>query len=98
MKKYEYGCSHQMCSVRKGVLRNFAKFTGKQLRPATLSKKRFWNMCFPANFVKFLRTPSLQTTSERLLLPILFSHLSQSSLSCCQDSAGGKNWLLTLHF
>ena len=50
----------------KGVLRDFAKFTGKhlwRLRPATLSKKRFWQRWFPMNFVKFLRTPFLQTTS-----------------------------------
>ena len=44
---------------KKGVLRNFAKFTGKYLcrspffnkvtclRPATLLKKRFWHRCFP---------------------------------------------------
>ena len=44
--------SHWGCSVEKGVLRNFAKFTGKDLcqslffnkdaglRPATLLKKR----------------------------------------------------------
>ena len=56
---------------KKGVLRNFAKFTGKQpwqslffnkvagLRPATLLKKRLWHRCFPVNFVKFLRTPFL---------------------------------------
>ena len=54
------------CSV-KGVLRNFAKFTGKHMcqslflnkfagfRPAFLLKKRLWNRCFP--FAKFLRTP-----------------------------------------
>ena len=29
------------------------------LRPATLLKKRLWHMCFPVNFVKFLRTPFL---------------------------------------
>ena len=55
--------------VRKGVLRNFAKFTRKHLcqslffnkvaglRPATLLKKRLWHRCFPVNFVKFLRAP-----------------------------------------
>ena len=54
---------------KKGVLRNFTKFTGKHLcqslffnkvaglRPATLLKKRLWHRCFPVNFVKFLRTP-----------------------------------------
>ena len=53
---------------RKGVLRNFAKFTGKRLcqslffnkvaglRSATVFKKRLWHMCFPVNFAKFLRT------------------------------------------
>ena len=56
-------------------LRNFTKFTGKQLcqslffnkvaglRPATLLKKRFWHRFFPVNFVKFLRTPFFQNTS-----------------------------------
>ena len=52
--------SHQGCSIKKGVLRNFTKFTGNHLcqslsfnkvtglRPATLLKM---------NFVEFLRTP-----------------------------------------
>ena len=75
--------SHQRCSVRQGVLRNFTKFTGKHLcqslffnkvagvRPAFLLKKKLWNRCFPVNFVKFLRTPCLQNTSGRLLLYFL---------------------------
>ena len=49
---------------KKGVLKNFAKFTGKHLcqslfsnkvaglRAATLLKKRFWHRCFPMNFVQ----------------------------------------------
>ena len=53
----------------KGVLKNFAKFTGKHLckslffekvtglRPATLLTKRLWHWCFPLNVAKFLRTP-----------------------------------------
>ena len=72
--------SHRRCSARKGVLRNFALFTGKHqcqrlffnkvagLRPVTLAKKRLWHRCFSANFAKFLRTPLLQNTSGRLLL------------------------------
>ena len=76
--------SHQRCSIKKGVLRNFTKFTGKHLcqslffnkvaglRLATLLKKRLWHRCFPVNFVKFLRTPVLQNTSGRLLLLHLF--------------------------
>ena len=42
------------CFYKKGVLRNFTKFTG--LRPATLLKKKLWRRCFPGNSVKFLRT------------------------------------------
>ena len=61
--------SHQRCSMEKGVLRNFTKFTGKHLcqsfffnkvaglSPATLLKKRLWYVCFPVNFAKFLRIP-----------------------------------------
>ena len=53
---------------KKGVLRNFAKFTGKHLcqglflnrvaglSPATLLKQRLCHRCFPVNFAKFLRT------------------------------------------
>ena len=60
-------CPEVFC--KKGVLRYFAKFTGKHLhqsfffnkvaglRPANSLKKRFWHRCFPVSFVKFLRTP-----------------------------------------
>ena len=67
--------------MKKGVLRIFAKFTGKHLcqslffnkvaglRPqATLLKKRLWHRCFPVNFAKILRTPFLLNTSGRRLL------------------------------
>ena len=67
--------------MKKGVLGNFAKFTGKYLcqsfffnkvagLPTTLLKKRLWHRCFPVNFAKFLRTPFLENTSGRLLLSI----------------------------
>ena len=77
--------SRRRCSVRKGIHRNFTKFTGKHLchslflnkvsglRPATLLKKKLWHSYFPVNFMKFLRTPFLQNTSGRLLLELLFS-------------------------
>ena len=68
---------------KKGVLRNFAKFTRKHLcqslfvnkvtglRPATLLKKRLWHRCFPVNFTKFLRVPFLKEHIWWLLLGIL---------------------------
>ena len=45
---------------RKGVLRNFGKFTGKHLCQSlfieSLLKNRLWHWCFPLNFAKFLKT------------------------------------------
>ena len=73
--------SHRGCSVKKGVLRNFTKCTGKHLcqslffnkvkglRPATLFKKRLRHRCFPVNFAKFLRTSFLQNTPASEHLP-----------------------------
>ena len=51
-----------------GVLRNFAKLTGKhlchrlffnKLQSANLLKTSLWHRCFPVNFAKVLRTPFL---------------------------------------
>ena len=65
--------SHQRCSIKKGFLKNLAKFIGKHLsqslffnkvaslRLATLLKKRLWHRCFPVKFAKFLRTPFYRT-------------------------------------
>ena len=45
------------CSVKKGVLRNFAKFTGKHLCQRLffnkVAKKRLWHRCFHMIFEKF---------------------------------------------
>ena len=81
----QYRRNHQRCSVKKGVLGNFATFTGKHLcqslffnkvgglRPAALSKKTLWHRCFPVNFEKFQRTPFLQKSSGRLYLSVIFA-------------------------
>ena len=79
--KNPYKSSRRRCSLKKCVLRNFAKFIGKHLyqglffnkvaglRPANLLKKKLWHKCFPVNFEKFLGAPLLQNTSGRLFLP-----------------------------
>ena len=41
---------------KKAVIRNFAKFTGKNKVPGL--------KCFPVNFAKFLKTPFLQNTYD----------------------------------
>ena len=58
--------SHRWCSVKKGVLRNFARFTGRHLCQSLFFNS--WHRCFPVNFAKFLRTPFQQDTSRQLLL------------------------------
>ena len=80
--------SHRRCFVKKDVIRNFVKFTGKHLcqglffnkvadlKPATLLKKRLWRRRFPVNFVKFVRTSFLHNISGRLLLISEMSKMS----------------------
>ena len=75
------------CSIKKGVLKNFAKFTEKHLyqnlffngvaclRPAILLKKKLWHRRFPVNFTRSLRTPFSQNTSRRLLMMLCISLL-----------------------
>ena len=65
--------------MKKGDVKNFAKFIGKHLpqslffnkvpglRTTTLSKKRLWRRCFPINFAKFLGTSFRQNSSGGLL-------------------------------
>ena len=86
---YNFKSSYRKCSVRKGVLRNFAKFTVKHvrqslffnkvagLRLATLLKKRLWDRCFPVNFAKFLTAP------------FLTEHLWAISSACCKIHSRG---------
>ena len=60
-----------------GVLKNFTKFTGKNLYQSlyfnkvaacNFLKKKIGYRYFPVNFAKFLRTPFLQNNSGRLLV------------------------------
>ena len=71
---------HRRCSIKKGFLRNFAKFTGKHLlqslffnkvvglQVCNFIKKEALAQMFSCEFCKFLRTPLLQNTSGQLLL------------------------------
>ena len=63
-----------------GVLRNFAKLTGKHLcqglffnkvaglRSAILFKKRLWHRCFPLNFAKIFKNTFFTEHLRWLLL------------------------------
>ena len=68
------------CSSKKGILEKLAKLTAKHLsqsfffnqaagpEPCNFFKKKLRNRCFLVNFAKFLRTPILSNSWERLLL------------------------------
>ena len=102
--------SHRRCSIEKGVLKNFAKFTENHLcqslffnkveglRPKTLLKKRLWHRCFLVNFAKFFRTSFLQNTSGRLLLvhQLLFDRVMNTPLKFGEtlSSIAKSNYLL----
>ena len=71
--------SHQTCSMKNAVLKNFAIFTGKHLSwnifliilralAWNLIKKRLQHRCFPGNIAKFLRTHILNNICERVFL------------------------------
>ena len=83
------------CSVKKGILKNFAKFTGKDLcqslfsnkvaslRPATLLKKRIWHSLF----LRILRnfTPPVAAPAIRKLVKLKSSialKFFKSAVSC----------------
>ena len=69
--------SHQRCSIKKAVLKNFAIFTRKYLcwsnktaglKVCCFIKKRLQHRCLPMCFAKILRTSILKNIYERLLL------------------------------
>ena len=75
------------CSVKKVVLRNFAKLIRKHLcqslffnKVSTLLKKKLWHKCFPANYAIFLKTSFLTEHLRWLLLSFIGCTVIGSSL------------------
>ena len=90
-----YRSRHRMCSVKKGVLKNFAKFIEKQLcqslffnkvaglKSKTLLKKELWHRRISMNFAKFLRRPFYRTPLGDCFCPYLNSfHSVLFTLTC----------------
>ena len=75
---------HQRCSVRKGVPRNFTKFTGKHVC------QRLWHTCFAVNLPKFLRTLFSQNTSGPLLLQGVLHLFTSQKYIFQKQSFGGS--------
>ena len=81
-------------SVKKGVFKSFAKFSGKHLcwslfftkvvglSPETLLKMRLQHRCFPVNFSKFSRPPFLHNTSGISYCYLIANMLSWEFMTC----------------
>ena len=67
---------------KKGVLKNFAKFTGKHLCQSLFFDKvaGLRHRCFPLNFAKFLRTSFIIEHLRYLLLIISFREACRDKL------------------
>ena len=63
--------SHRKCSVKNGVLKNFAIFPGTQCQISFLKKLQARPAALLMNFAKFLKIPIWQNICERLLLAML---------------------------
>ena len=76
--------SHWRCSVRKGVLRNSAKFTGKHLCQSLLFKKEILVQVFSCKFCEISQitffTEHLRTTASEICF--FWSHLFCKKVSC----------------
>ena len=56
---FRKGSSHRMCSVGKGVFRNFAKFTRKHIKTCNFIKNKTMAQVFSSEFCKTsMNTPS----------------------------------------
>ena len=94
----------QKVSVRKGVLRNFAKLTGKDLYKSLFYNKVAGEICnfiiketlaqcFPVNFAKFLRTTFYIEHLWWLLLSVFTTIAAVSSLLFSQKFSIIDIWI-----
>ena len=70
-------------ALSKGVLKIFAKFTGKYLCQSLgfIKREALARCCFPLNFPKFLRTVFLQNTSDGCFQLLLWKNNCSSQHS-----------------
>ena len=71
-----YRSSHRRSSIKKGVLKNFAKFTGKHpCQSSFFNKVVGWDTehrSFPVNCRKFLKIPFYRTAASLFIYLYLF--------------------------
>ena len=79
--------SQQRFSARNGVLRNFAKFTGKTPVPESCNfiKKKTLTQVFSCEFCEISMNTFLQNISGRLLLAFVYTTEYSLFLKCTQN-------------
>ena len=93
---------YRKCSVRKGVLENFANFTGKYLcwslfiwscKPSACKffKNRLQHKCFPVKFAKVLRIPIFRNICKRLLLEVFYKKAHSEKLCNIRSTKVASN-------
>ena len=86
--------SQRRRSVKKGAVRNFAKFTGKQL-----CQSLFFNKVAGLEFCKISKSMFLQNTSRRLLLLYLFLfHKGKDTSAISQPSVQHLVYVFPIFF
>ena len=97
-------------TAKKGVLKNFAKFTEKYhcwnlffnkvagLRSATLLKKRIQHRCFSVNFAKFLGAPYFYSMLLQRVAFLVFINLGAVGWSILYISYGGEAWVGCVYY
>ena len=63
-----YRSSHQRCSIKKGVFKNFAKFTWKHQCKSLFFKKETLAQVFSCGFCKIINNTYLKSIFKRLFL------------------------------
>ena len=89
--------SHRWCSVRKGILRNFAKFTGKHLCQSHFFKKETLEQVFPCEFCEICNNALfpeylLTTASYAYVTIVIYSYSTYYCCKKCNQLLIRKKW------
>ena len=105
---YTNRSSHQRCSVRKGVLRNFAKFTEKQIcQSASVLSNKLLHVCMLSKLAMFIqaklsfsyfRQVNLRKSSKKMVKQNLMINigLKRSRYFCCQSLYHSLSFIVPL--
>ena len=87
--------NHRRCSVRRGVLRNFTKFTGKHLcQSPFLTKLQAWGIFLNKNAKNELLIHSYKRRHWKFFLLLICSYIKKRCSLVNENSSFQNNWWL----